>query len=115
MRVSTARGSLDAPVRVSGIRDGVIFVPFHYGYWDRDGGDDEVGRAANELTITRWDPVSRQPLFKVGAARLDLVARGNGDPSPAPTNTGSMPVAGAEIAATAGGEAATSTSTVEAG
>jgi hypothetical protein len=47
----------------------VVFVPFHYGYWDRgapapDGG---APRAANELTITAWDPVSKQPLFKVAA------------------------------------------------
>ena len=25
------------PARVSGIRPGVVFVPFHYGYWDADG------------------------------------------------------------------------------
>jgi len=36
---------------------GTVFVPFHYGYWDRPG--DEHHRAANETTITDWDPVSR--------------------------------------------------------
>jgi ferredoxin-nitrate reductase len=51
-------------------------VPFHYGYWDRDadGPGDGPGRAANELTLTSWDPVSKQPLFKVGAVRVTRVA-----------------------------------------
>jgi hypothetical protein len=41
-------------------------VPFHYGDWDQNGKK----RAANELTITGWDPVSKQPHFKYAAARL---------------------------------------------
>jgi hypothetical protein len=48
-----------------------VFVPFHYGYWDRDAaGPDGAGRAANELVATRWDPVSKQPLLKVGAVSV---------------------------------------------
>jgi hypothetical protein len=31
---------------------------------------DGAGRAANELTITAWDPVSKQPLFKTAACRV---------------------------------------------
>ena len=34
------------------------------------GPDAGRRRAANELTITSWDPVSKQPLFKVAAARV---------------------------------------------
>jgi hypothetical protein len=34
-------------------------VPFHY-----------AEQAANELTVTSWDPVSKQPLFKVAAVRV---------------------------------------------
>ncbi len=52
------------------IRPGVVFVPFHYGYWDANGSKH---RAANELTITAWDPVSKQPLFKVAAVRVEKV------------------------------------------
>ena len=55
-------------VRVSDIREGVVFVPFHYGDWDREDG--EGPRAANELTRTSWDPVSKQPQFKVAAVRV---------------------------------------------
>jgi ferredoxin-nitrate reductase len=76
--VKSARGSLQAAVRVTGIRRGVVFVPFHYGYWDvtDDGRPSEgVGRAANELTITSWDPVSKQPLFKAGAVRVTPMSR----------------------------------------
>jgi anaerobic selenocysteine-containing dehydrogenase len=55
-----------------------VFVPFHYGYWDTTGAapaDGDPGRAANELTITDWDPVSKQPLFKTSAARVEKVQR----------------------------------------
>ena len=56
----------------AGSAAGHVFVPFHYGYWDRDaaGPDGGPGRAANELVRTHWDPVSKQPLFKVGAVRV---------------------------------------------
>jgi Molydopterin dinucleotide binding domain len=63
-------------VRISGIRDGVLFVPFHYGYWDAK--DDQPHRAANELTITGWDPVSKQPIFKVAAVLVTRVAGSGG-------------------------------------
>jgi hypothetical protein len=57
----------------------MVFLPFHYGYWDTPAGhrppDEGPGRAANETTVTDWDPVSKQPLFKTGAARVTLVAR----------------------------------------
>jgi ferredoxin-nitrate reductase len=55
-----------------------VFVPFHYGYWDRDcsgpDGADDAGRAANELTITAWDPVSKQPMFKTAAVSVSKVS-----------------------------------------
>ena len=101
VEVATPRGAIEAAARISGVREGVVFVPFHYGYWDRDPGADR-NRAANELTITDWDPLSKQPLFKAGAARVTRVRAGDG-PAPAPTNTGSAPVAEG-IAATVGGE-----------
>jgi anaerobic selenocysteine-containing dehydrogenase len=70
--IVSPRGELRAPARVTGIREGVVFVPFHYGYWDRP--DAEPQRAANELTLSAWDPVSKQPLFKVGAVRVEKAA-----------------------------------------
>ncbi|WP_167455326.1 molybdopterin oxidoreductase family protein, partial [Amycolatopsis kentuckyensis] len=73
--VSTRRGAVRARVRVGGIRDGVLFLPFHYGYWDVEHPAGKDGdRAANELTFTDWDPVSKQPLFKTAAAALRKVA-----------------------------------------
>ena len=72
--VHTPRGVVRAPARISEIRDGVLFVPFHYGYWDVP--EDRHRRAANELTVTDWDPVSKQPLFKTAAARIERVADG---------------------------------------
>jgi anaerobic selenocysteine-containing dehydrogenase len=59
VRVRSPRGWISVPARVGGIREGVVFVPFHYG-----------DQAANRLTITAWDPVSYQPVYKVGAARV---------------------------------------------
>jgi hypothetical protein len=45
-------------------------MPFHYGYWDDPGRQ----RAANELTLYEWDPVSKQPHFKYAAVRLEKAA-----------------------------------------
>lgn len=95
VEVSTPRGALRGRLRVTGIRPGLLFVPFHYGYWDTQArygpGGGEPGRAANETTVTDWDPVSKQPLFKTAAAALRLVERGNGRPALAPTTTASAP------------------------
>lgn len=66
VEVETRRGKVQAPARVGDIEPGHVFIPFHYGYWDHEGQP----RAANELTITAWDPVSKQPHFKFAAARI---------------------------------------------
>jgi ferredoxin-nitrate reductase len=70
VRIESPRGAIEAPARLTQVRKGVVFVPFHYGYWDADG---RQPRAANELTITAWDPVSKQPIFKVAAVRVTKV------------------------------------------
>jgi anaerobic selenocysteine-containing dehydrogenase len=77
VEVESRRGRVVAPARLGGVRRGVVFVPFHYGYWD-DGraAPDGRPRAANELTITAWDPVSKQPMYKVAAVRVRRVGRG---------------------------------------
>jgi anaerobic selenocysteine-containing dehydrogenase len=72
--VVSPRGRIRATARIADVRRGTVFVPFHYGYWDTDhpaGPADGGGRAANEMTITDWDPVSKQPLFKLAAARVE--------------------------------------------
>jgi anaerobic selenocysteine-containing dehydrogenase len=71
VEISTRRGKVEAPVRISNILRGHLFLPFHYGYWD----DPEHPRAANELTITGYDEVSKQPHFKFSAARIQKVGR----------------------------------------
>jgi anaerobic selenocysteine-containing dehydrogenase len=106
VRLESPRGAMQAPVRVGRGRDGVVFVPFHYGDWDRidRAGPSSGGapRAANELTITAWDPVSKQPLFKVAAVRVTKLADATA-PSPAPTTAGSAPADPAAVPATVGG------------
>jgi anaerobic selenocysteine-containing dehydrogenase len=74
VEVRTRRSSVRVPARLSGIEPGVLFIPFHYGTWD----DPEARTAANNLTITGWDPVSKQPFFKFGAAAVKRV----GEPRP---------------------------------
>jgi anaerobic selenocysteine-containing dehydrogenase len=71
VRVRSPRGAIEGPARLTGVRQGVVFVPFHYGYWDT--GRDAPSRAANELTITSWDPVSKQPMFKLAAVAVERV------------------------------------------
>lgn len=69
VEVESRRGRLQAPARIGDIEPQHVFVPFHYGYWD----DPDGNRAANELTLTRWDPVSKQPHYKYAAVRLRKV------------------------------------------
>jgi ferredoxin-nitrate reductase len=102
VRVESPRGQLEAKARISGIKEGVVFAPFHFGYFDSDGSDGRL-RAANELTLTEWDPASKQPLYKVGAVRVTKVADAGGTPAPAPTNTASAPAFDGQLPETAGG------------
>jgi anaerobic selenocysteine-containing dehydrogenase len=111
LRVESARGSVEAPARISSIRPGLVFVPFHYGSLDTDDPG-RPARAANELTLTAWDPVSKQPMFKVAAVRIAKVAEGTA-PAPAPTIGGAEPVDTHAVPTTVGGPDARATSTVE--
>lgn len=104
VEVSTPRGSISCAARISAIRDGVLFVPFHYGYFDADRHGHH--RAGNELTLTDWDPVSKQPIYKTAAAALRRKRDGNGHVAAAPTTAASAPVNG-QVPATVGGAAAT--------
>ncbi len=85
VRVTSRRGAIEAPARISHPREGVIFAPWHYG----DAGNGHT--AANDLTLDAWDPVSKQPEFKVCAVSIERIGPGDG-PAPAPTNTASAPV-----------------------
>jgi anaerobic selenocysteine-containing dehydrogenase len=117
VRVESRRGWIDVPVRVTGIRQGTVFAPFHYGYFDDPSGSapDGAPSAANELTMTEWDPVSKQPYFKIGAVRVVKLANGRA-PAPAPTVGGAAPlVAPGSIPATSGGRAAEAVSVVDEG
>lgn len=106
VEAATPRGSLRGRLRITPIRDGMLFVPFHYGYWDTPTGsgpaEDEGGWAANETIVTDWDPVSKQPVFKTAAARLSLVERGLGRSAPAPSTAASAPAHPAPPDATTG-------------
>lgn len=104
VRVTSRRGRLEVPARVGDIRPGTVFAPFHYGYWDNGGSPGEHPSAANELTITEWDPVSKQPVYKNAAVRVERMTAGNG-PAPAPTTTASRPAV-ATVPPTRGGKEA---------
>jgi formate dehydrogenase major subunit len=62
VRVSSARGAVDAPVRIDpGLRPGLVFMTFHF--------PDEVD--VNQLTIDATDPKSGTAEFKAAAVRID--------------------------------------------
>jgi ferredoxin-nitrate reductase len=61
VRVESRRGAVEVAARCIANRPGTLFIPFHYG---------DTDTAANDLTMTSWDPVSKQPYFKSGAARV---------------------------------------------
>ena len=67
VRVESVRGHIDVRARCTGTKPGTVFVPFHYGDIDQENTGHGRRRAANELTSTTWDPVSKQPTFKSGA------------------------------------------------
>jgi ferredoxin-nitrate reductase len=63
VRLESPRGAIEVPARISEVTEGAVFVPFHYG-----------DHPANELTMTVWDPVSKQPTFKTAACRVTPVS-----------------------------------------
>ncbi len=66
VEVISRRGRVVEPARIGDIEPGLVFIPFHYGYWDKS----DRPRAANELTLTEWDPISKQPHFKYAAVYI---------------------------------------------
>jgi ferredoxin-nitrate reductase len=62
--VGSRRGVVELQATLTDIIPSHLFIPFHY-------GNDEIASigptAANELTLTDWDPVSKQPQFKFAA------------------------------------------------
>jgi anaerobic selenocysteine-containing dehydrogenase len=115
VRVESRRGMIEVPARITDIKPGLLFAPFHYGYWDTAGerGPDGHPRAANELTLTEWDPVSKQPYFKIAAARVTKLRERGGVPAPAPTTTASAPSSGVLVPSTVGGQSGEAASMVE--
>ena len=71
VEVESRRGSVTVPAKLGDILQGHLFIPFHFGSWDHQAQK----RAANELTVTEWDPVSKQPYFKHAAVRAKKVSR----------------------------------------
>ena len=69
--VASRRGRVRVAAKVGDIIPGHVFIPFHYGTFDRPDGPP---RAANELTITEWDAVSKQPHFKYAAVSLSRIS-----------------------------------------
>jgi anaerobic selenocysteine-containing dehydrogenase len=106
VRVESPRGAIEVPARIGQVMVGAVFAPFHYGTFDLDHLDPHPAggaRQANELTMTVWDPVSKQPYFKTAACRISKVKTGH-QPSPAPTTAASAPADGGSVPATVGGQ-----------
>ncbi|WAH37440.1 molybdopterin-dependent oxidoreductase [Alicyclobacillus dauci] len=67
VRVISPRGRIEVPARiVDTVRPGLVFVPFHFGSWEQN-------QAANDLTVDFVDPVSKQPIFKQSACRIERI------------------------------------------
>ncbi len=68
VKVATRRGTAIAQAAITDrVRRGTIFMPFH---WGRLSG---YNKAANNLTNTAVDPISKEPEFKACAASLTPV------------------------------------------
>lgn len=81
--VEGRRGKIEVPAKIGEIGVGNVFIPFHYGSADQEGGDGRKirSRAANELTESSWDFVSKQPAFKVTPLVCTFPASLTADPS----------------------------------
>lgn len=67
VRVVSRRGAIILSARITdNVLPGKVFIPFHYG----SPGEKQ---AANELTLPVWDQVSKQPLFKTAACRIERI------------------------------------------
>jgi anaerobic selenocysteine-containing dehydrogenase len=73
VEVTSRRSTVIVPARISDIKSGHLFMPFHY-FSDENG----LHTSPNELVGTQWDPVSKQPYFKNAAARLQKAVRATG-------------------------------------
>jgi anaerobic selenocysteine-containing dehydrogenase len=103
VRIESSRDAIEVKARVGQVMPGAVFAPFHYGTWDLDQDAPDGGhRQANELTMTVWDPVSKQPYFKTAACRVTKIRDGDG-PSAAPTTAASTPALPGTVPPTAGG------------
>jgi ferredoxin-nitrate reductase len=65
VEVRSRRGRVVVRARIAEIKPGTLFIPFHYG-----SADAKDATEANELTITAWDPVSKQPYLKFAAVTV---------------------------------------------
>jgi assimilatory nitrate reductase catalytic subunit len=67
-RISSARGELVVRVRTSSEqRPGEVYLPMHW------GGKSMSGAGGNALTVSAFDPVSRQPELKHAAVQVERV------------------------------------------
>jgi anaerobic selenocysteine-containing dehydrogenase len=67
VRVTSRRGAVEAPARVGElVPQRVVFIPFHYGELDED-------TSPNNLMPKLHDPVSKQPIQKSAAVRVERV------------------------------------------
>ena len=74
VRVVSRRGEVVAPAKVGDVvPERVVFIPFHYG---------GAGTEPNDLMAKLWDPVSKQPVQKFAAIRLERVKRSTTDDVP---------------------------------
>src|SRR5205807_3834043 len=86
VEIASRRGKVQAHARIGDIEPGHVFIPFHFGYWDDKNG----ASAANELTITGWDAVSKQPHFKYAAVKVTRVRKGSDEDTPVLSGTGAL-------------------------
>ena len=92
VEVRSRRGKVVVPARLGGVEPGVLFMPFHYG----DEGTHDEATAANRLTITGWDPVSKQPHFKYAAVAVSRARTRRRHP-PVDGEVAPAPLAGSRV------------------
>lgn len=72
VRLTSRRGWVEVKALLKNtVAPGQLFMPFHFG--DLDPGEQGLKQAANHLTLNWVDPVSKQPIFKIAACKIEKV------------------------------------------
>lgn len=72
VRITSRRGWIEVKTLIKNtVSQGQLFIPFHFG--DLDPDEKHLKQAVNHLTLNWVDPISKQPIFKIAACKIEKI------------------------------------------